>query len=126
MEGPMMPEEARDFEVLRAELDARMHELVDETGENVATAGTEVDKAPGEAAPSAGIIRTAMPRPREIAEAGEFLTLEEVERRHIVKVLEARGWRVSGPKGAARVLGLNPSTLRSRMKKLAISRDISR
>jgi transcriptional regulator with GAF, ATPase, and Fis domain len=47
-------------------------------------------------------------------------TLADIEREHIVKVLEGVGWRVKGPKGAAAVLGLNPSTLSSRMKKLGI------
>jgi PAS domain S-box-containing protein len=46
--------------------------------------------------------------------------LEDVERGHIQQVLEAKGWRIGGPKGAAVVLGLNPSTLRFRMKKLGI------
>ncbi len=46
--------------------------------------------------------------------------LEEVERAYMIQVLEQTGWVVHGPRGAARVLGLNPSTLRSRMKKLGI------
>jgi PAS domain S-box-containing protein len=50
-------------------------------------------------------------------------SLEEIERRHIVETLRATGWRVEGPDGTARRLGLNPSTLRSRMKKLGISRS---
>jgi formate hydrogenlyase transcriptional activator len=49
-------------------------------------------------------------------------TLEELERSHILEVLQQTGWRVEGPKGAARILGLNPSTLRSRMVKLGIRR----
>ncbi len=49
-------------------------------------------------------------------------TLEEVERRHIETVLEAVNWRVEGPKGAALRLGLNPNTLRSRMRRLGIER----
>jgi PAS domain S-box-containing protein len=49
-------------------------------------------------------------------------TLEEVERDHILRVLEATAWRISGPKGAAKILGLNPSTLRFRMKKLGIEK----
>jgi formate hydrogenlyase transcriptional activator len=50
-------------------------------------------------------------------------TLEEVEKKHIIDVLESTGWKVSGEKGAARVLGLNPKTLESRMKKLGITRQ---
>lgn len=49
-------------------------------------------------------------------------TLDEVQRVHICKVLESTGWRVSGERGAARILGLKPTTLESRMKKLGISR----
>ena len=49
-------------------------------------------------------------------------SLAEVERDHIVQVLEACGWRVRGLGGAAEILGINPSTLESRMKKLGIRR----
>jgi len=47
-------------------------------------------------------------------------TLEDMERQYILKILEETGWRIEGPNGAARVLGLNPSTLRTRMAKLGI------
>jgi transcriptional regulator with GAF, ATPase, and Fis domain len=50
-------------------------------------------------------------------------TLEELERAHIVEVLNQTRWRIEGVKGAAVVLGLHPSTLRSRMSKLGISRS---
>ncbi|MGH8566051.1 MAG: sigma 54-interacting transcriptional regulator [Gammaproteobacteria bacterium] len=49
-------------------------------------------------------------------------TLEAAERTHILKALEACGWRVSGTGGAAELLGLRPSTLDFRMKKLGIER----
>jgi transcriptional regulator with GAF, ATPase, and Fis domain len=48
--------------------------------------------------------------------------LEEVERRHILVVLERTGWVIEGGQGAAQRLNLTPSTLRSRMKKLGIRR----
>ncbi len=48
--------------------------------------------------------------------------LVEMERRHILRVLEASHWRIYGTYGAAAQLGMNPSTLRSRMKKLGLSR----
>jgi chemotaxis protein methyltransferase CheR len=51
-------------------------------------------------------------------------TLEEMERKYILKVVEKTRWRIEGPQGAARILGLNPSTLRSRMQKLGIQRPI--
>ena len=47
-------------------------------------------------------------------------TLEEVERDHIVRVLEQTHWKVSGQNGAAEILGLNRSTLRARIRKLGI------
>ena len=50
------------------------------------------------------------------------LTLEDVERRHILDVLGQTGWRISGGSGAARVLGVKPTTLEYRMKKLGIER----
>ena len=49
-------------------------------------------------------------------------SLEEVERRHIIEVLESAGWKLEGADGAAALLGLKPSTLRSRMQKLDIRR----
>jgi DNA-binding NtrC family response regulator/ligand-binding sensor domain-containing protein len=53
---------------------------------------------------------------------GQVYALEEVERRHIQGVLEQTGWRIEGARGAAALLGLAPSTLRSRMQKLGIRR----
>ena len=47
-------------------------------------------------------------------------TLKELERDHILRVLEQAKWRIEGPKGAAIILGLRPSTLRSRMRKYGI------
>ena len=52
--------------------------------------------------------------------AEEFLTLEEAERRHILKALERTGGVLAGPGGAAAFLGVNRSTLWSRMRKLGI------
>ena len=52
--------------------------------------------------------------------ADGFATLEALEKQHILKVLDSTGWRISGPKGASNILGLNASTLRFRMKKLGI------
>jgi PAS domain S-box-containing protein len=49
-------------------------------------------------------------------------SLEEVERQHILAVLKQTNWRIEGAQGAARVLNLQPSTLRSRMQKLRIAR----
>jgi formate hydrogenlyase transcriptional activator len=52
-----------------------------------------------------------------------IVTLEESERMHIRQALTATGGRIHGPDGAAALLGINPSTLRSRMKKLGITKQ---
>jgi formate hydrogenlyase transcriptional activator len=49
-------------------------------------------------------------------------SLEEVERAHVLAVLERVGWLIEGPRGAAKILALHASTLRSRMAKLGIKR----
>jgi PAS domain S-box-containing protein len=56
--------------------------------------------------------------------AKKALKLEDVERNHIKDVLKKTSWRVSGKNGAAELLGLKPTTLESRMKKLGITRPI--
>jgi transcriptional regulator with GAF, ATPase, and Fis domain len=56
------------------------------------------------------------------AHAVKLLALEDVERAHILHVLERTGWRVQGKNGAAEILALNRSTLESRMAKLGIQR----
>jgi DNA-binding NtrC family response regulator len=48
--------------------------------------------------------------------------LEDVEREYIRSILNKTAWKVSGEKGAAKILGLNPNTLVSRMKKLGLER----
>jgi PAS domain S-box-containing protein len=49
-------------------------------------------------------------------------SIEEVERNHIIRLLERSGWRIRGSAGAAEALGLKPTTLEARMKKLGIYR----
>jgi len=51
--------------------------------------------------------------------------MEDVEKDHIVDVLRKTHWKVSGEKGAAKILGLNPTTLEARMKKLGIKREMA-
>ncbi|HEX4958554.1 MAG TPA: sigma 54-interacting transcriptional regulator, partial [Lacibacter sp.] len=53
----------------------------------------------------------------------EIKRLEEVEREYILRTLQHTNWKVSGEKGAAKILGLNPTTLEARMKKLGIRRE---
>jgi transcriptional regulator with GAF, ATPase, and Fis domain len=60
--------------------------------------------------------------PLEATPGGEAnLSLDEGQRRQIQKALEASGGRVSGPGGAAELLGLKPTTLRSKMERLGIA-----
>jgi formate hydrogenlyase transcriptional activator len=50
-------------------------------------------------------------------------TLEEVERSHILAALKLTSGVIEGPKGAAKILNLNPNTLRNRMEKFGIKRS---
>jgi transcriptional regulator with GAF, ATPase, and Fis domain len=50
--------------------------------------------------------------------------MASVERSHIKEVLRKTEWKIDGPGGAASILGIHPSTLRFRMKKLGIHRPI--
>ena len=79
---------------------------------------------------SDGVLRLPEPLVQTtVAPAGEgeafkvtISTLDEAEREHILRALEATGWRIEGPKGAAAMLRLHPSTLRFRMKKLGLTK----
>lgn len=61
------------------------------------------------------------PQP-ESAEISTNGNLEDVERQHILGILEKTGWRVTGKGGAAEILGMKRTTLQSKMKKLGIAR----
>ncbi len=61
--------------------------------------------------------------PQPSPETTAFLSLEEIERLHILRALDSTKWRISGEKGAAQLLGVNRSTLRGRMEKLGIDRE---
>jgi transcriptional regulator with GAF, ATPase, and Fis domain len=50
--------------------------------------------------------------------------LEEIERQHIIKIMEASHWKINGENGAAEKLDMHPNTLRSKMKKLGINRPV--
>ncbi len=52
----------------------------------------------------------------------ELLSLAEVERNHILRTLQKTDWQISGIKGASTLLKMNPSTLRSRIKKLGLKK----
>jgi PAS domain S-box-containing protein len=51
-------------------------------------------------------------------------SLEEMEKEYITRILDQTAWRIEGQSGAARILGLNPSTLRTRMVKLGIQKSM--
>ncbi len=62
------------------------------------------------------------PKPIVADGASRVLTLEELEREHILDVLKSTAWRVSGEQGAAKILGMKPTTLQARMTKFGIKR----
>jgi transcriptional regulator with PAS, ATPase and Fis domain len=75
-----------------------------------------------------GVLDASLLLPTPSAAASDGLpqsppqSMEDAERRHIESALASTRWVVEGPKGAAAMLGMNPSTLRSRMKRLGIRR----
>jgi formate hydrogenlyase transcriptional activator len=64
----------------------------------------------------------ALGESKTLNEATTISSLDEAERDHILRALEATGWRINGPNGAASMLKLHPSTLRFRMKKLGLAK----
>jgi formate hydrogenlyase transcriptional activator len=65
------------------------------------------------------VLNVSIPQERP-ARTSAGTTLQEAEAGHITRALETCHWRVKGPAGAARLLGLKPPTLYSKMKKLGI------
>jgi len=66
-------------------------------------------------------LRLRLPQP-ESAEISTNGNLADIERLHILGILEKTGWRVTGKGGAAEILGMKRTTLQSKMKKLGIAR----
>jgi formate hydrogenlyase transcriptional activator len=65
-----------------------------------------------------------MPMAKQVVTSkNRLLRLDDVEKEHIIEVLKQTNWKVSGEKGAAKILGLNATTLEARMKKLGIKRE---
>ena len=56
------------------------------------------------------------------AEDPAFVPLAEHEKRYIEQALQATNWLIEGERGAARLLNINPGTLRSRIKKHGLRR----
>jgi transcriptional regulator with GAF, ATPase, and Fis domain len=59
--------------------------------------------------------------PNSLTPEEDLLNLDEITRRHICRVMEKTSSKIQGKNGAAAILGLHPSTLRHRMRKLGIS-----
>ena len=72
-------------------------------------------------ASQAEVGRPCLPAAATIVELHSH-SLQKLEQAHIQRILEQTRWRIEGTHGAAAILGVNPSTLRSRMRKLAIRR----
>jgi PAS domain S-box-containing protein len=66
--------------------------------------------------------REKIPSPRRVDEVRTASELHELERNNFLLALERTGWKVAGEQGAARLLGIHPSTFASRMKSLGIKR----
>ncbi len=62
------------------------------------------------------------PRSTRVPTTEPLLSLDEMSRIHILRVLAHTGWVIEGPNGAAKILGLHANTLRSRMTRLSIER----
>ena len=60
-------------------------------------------------------------RERDLGEVGMIIPLDEMQRRYILRALKYTHGKVYGPRGAAKLLGMKPSTLVGRMKKLGIT-----
>jgi formate hydrogenlyase transcriptional activator len=72
------------------------------------------------------VVPAAAPRPAQEEKRPQgplTQNIDQVERNHILQVLMQTNWRIEGADGAAALLNLNPSTLRSRMKKLGVQRS---
>ena len=90
--------------------------------------GIELEVAPGVLPEIAAVANAQAAAPRPAPEekspgAPSPQSIDQVERNHILAVLMRTNWRIEGSEGAAALLNLNPSTLRSRMKKLGVQRS---
>ncbi len=90
--------------------------------------GVELEVAPGVLPEMEAVAPKLAPASRpvqeqQLSEVPSPQSIEQVERNHILAVLMRTNWRIEGSDGAAALLSLNPSTLRSRMKKLGVQRS---
>ena len=65
-------------------------------------------------------VRTEAPRPEEAPRYRTEAEMRELERANLVAALTAASWRVSGPAGAAKLLGIKPTTLNSRLRAMNV------
>ena len=72
------------------------------------------------AARAASVTKSTAPSALETTSPQEFFTLDQAMARHIERALEFAYGRIEGPAGAAALLGINPHTLRARMRKLNV------
>jgi transcriptional regulator with GAF, ATPase, and Fis domain len=72
--------------------------------------------------PSAPVVEAAPLAARAQGRAANIIRFCDAERHAILRALELSGWRISGRAGAADSLGLKPTTLHAKMKRLGISR----
>lgn len=94
-----------------------------EPGDAIEPAGALAPQPPVPSSPTGALPAAATPPADAEAPAhGTPTALRDVEREHLLAVLRQCGWKINGAGNAADRLGLKPSTLRSRMKKLGIER----
>lgn len=74
------------------------------------------------ALPESGAASVSFSSPRGEARILTATELQDLEKQNLIAALEMAAWRVAGPGGAAQLLGMNSSTMNSRMKALKITR----
>ena len=93
----------------------------------ILTAGRDLQLQRAMAGFTTPSVETAVPCAGKSTEANRVLTadeLQQVERANLIRALESCGWRIAGDSGAARLLGVPPSTFSSRMKALKVQRPV--
>jgi PAS domain S-box-containing protein len=117
--GPLATDDARRLQAYSWPGNVRELQNVIERAVITSTDGRlNLERAlPEPTVPASSAGETSEPPTGTIRTAKE---LEELERSNILRALDATKWRVSGEQGAANLLGLNASTLSSRMKALKI------
>jgi PAS domain S-box-containing protein len=119
-EGTLRDLQAHDWPGNVRELEAVVERAVISSTGPALRIGAELQPGGPVAPPTA--TASVPPKGAELTAPSGARTLLDLERDHIVATLERTYWRLSGASGAAVLLGMNPSTLRSRMRKLGITR----